>query len=244
MCVCILFFIAADGTINLYKQSIGMIPFNLSQKSNQICSYFNKYHTFNDHAKGVSDVSWSNDNRYIVSCSDDQLIIVWDINKLKPVQVLPYPFLYEHSIFTSKRNSNTKDSKDSKDNKMDDIIGNHSAIDYYPFNLYSYYKTIRDTSKLYEYENKHNNYILNCCFNTYGNIIGSGSLDNNVNLWDLRNGKLIDNIRAHSDLITSISFSNDSTILITSSLDGLIRGWDLLMTGILSTKNISNIYSD
>jgi len=36
-------------------------------------------HTFQGHAEGISDVSWSIDGDYLASASDDKTIIIWSL---------------------------------------------------------------------------------------------------------------------------------------------------------------------
>ena len=58
------------------------------------------------HSKGICDFVWSNDNHYLCSCSDDNLIIIWDVCKAKPIKTLP-----SKQIRMPQSNSNTNDSK-------------------------------------------------------------------------------------------------------------------------------------
>lgn len=44
------------------------------------------------HFKGINDVTWSFDSRYIATASDDYLILMWDISTVKELFI--YLFIY------------------------------------------------------------------------------------------------------------------------------------------------------
>lgn len=54
----------------------------------------------------------------------------------------------------------------------------------------------------------------------------SGSADENLRLWDVRQSQCLRIMAAHSDPLTSVNFSRDGTVIVSGSHDGLIRLWD------------------
>lgn len=57
---------AADGTIKVW----GALDGKLDQ-------------TLEGHTKGISDVAWSSDSRYLCSASDDKTLKIWDVNTVR-----------------------------------------------------------------------------------------------------------------------------------------------------------------
>jgi len=72
----------------------------------------------------------------------------------------------------------------------------------------------------------HHNYIHCLALSPKGTILGSGSSDEAVFLWDVRAGRLMRSIPAHSDPVSGIDFCCDGTLVVSCSTDGLIRVWD------------------
>lgn len=72
----------------------------------------------------------------------------------------------------------------------------------------------------------HTHHINSVDYNFKGNLIVSGSADENVRIWDVKQSKCLRILAAHSDPVTAVHFSPDGTIIVSASHDGLIRLWD------------------
>jgi WD40 repeat protein len=55
-------------------------------------------------------------------------------------------------------------------------------------------------------------------------VIGSGT-DNQIRLWDIRSGKILQTIKGHQGKITSLLFSPNNKFFISSSTDHTARMW-------------------
>jgi WD40 repeat protein len=53
----------------------------------------------------------------------------------------------------------------------------------------------------------------------------SGSFDETVRTWDVREGRCLRELPAHSDPVTSVDFLRDGSMIASSSYDGLCRIW-------------------
>lgn len=63
-------------------------------------------------------------------------------------------------------------------------------------------------------------------FSPNGKTIGSGSLDNQVRLWDANRGITTFVLNGHSDRVNTIVFSPDGRLLASGSRDKTVRLWD------------------
>ncbi|WP_083782443.1 WD40 repeat domain-containing protein [Nostoc punctiforme] len=68
-------------------------------------------------------------------------------------------------------------------------------------------------------------------------IIGCGSDDNTIRLWDLNNGQLLSYPFEHTKSVRSISFTPKGNGLISGGDDATIRVWDLRTSQELLTFN-------
>ncbi|KAI9771171.1 MAG: hypothetical protein M1840_002522 [Geoglossum simile] len=60
-----------------------------------------------------------------------------------------------------------------------------------------------------------------------GNEIYSGSIDNDIKVWDLRKKAVAYSLLGHTDTITSLNISPDSQTLLSNSMDSSVRTWDI-----------------
>lgn len=72
----------------------------------------------------------------------------------------------------------------------------------------------------------HSNYVYQIAFAPKGNILVSGSYDEAVFLWDVRQARVMKSLPAHSDPVNGVDFIWDGTMIVSCSTDGLIRIWD------------------
>lgn len=60
-----------------------------------------------------------------------------------------------------------------------------------------------------------------------GNELYSGSIDNDIKVWDLRKKQVAYSLIGHTDTITSLAVSPDSQTLLSNSHDSTVRTWDI-----------------
>ena len=68
--------------------------------------------------------------------------------------------------------------------------------------------------------------IYAATFSPDGTHLVSAGDDNRVLVWDLRNGKILKELRGHTDTLYSVAFSRDSSMLVSGGLDNSIRVWN------------------
>jgi Prp8 binding protein len=64
-------------------------------------------------------------------------------------------------------------------------------------------------------------------FNDAGDMVFSGSVDNQITGWDLRNLEPSMRLQGHTDTITGIRLSPDGTQMLSNSMDHTVRVWDV-----------------
>lgn len=60
-----------------------------------------------------------------------------------------------------------------------------------------------------------------------GNEIFTGSVDNEIKVWDLRKQSVSYTLRGHTDIITSLAVSPDGQSLLSNAMDNTVRTWDV-----------------
>lgn len=62
-------------------------------------------------------------------------------------------------------------------------------------------------------------------FSPNGELLASGSLDDTVWLWQVKDGKLLSTLKGHTGTVFSVTFSPDGSTLPSGSGDGTVRLW-------------------
>ncbi|KAF8860751.1 WD40 repeat-like protein [Acephala macrosclerotiorum] len=157
------------------------------------------------HKKGVAQVRFSPDGRWIASCSADGTIKVWDAATGKHMRTLEGHLAGVSTIAWSSDSNTIASGSDDKTIRL----------------------WHRATGKAYPAPlSGHHNYVYSLAFSPKGNMLVSGSYDEAVFLWDLRQRRLMRSLPAHSDPVGGVDFIRDGTLVCSCSTDGLTRVWD------------------
>jgi len=71
----------------------------------------------------------------------------------------------------------------------------------------------------------HGNYVRSVAFSPDGNTLASGSSDQTIKLWRVRDGRLMKTITGHGNWVRSVAFSPDGNTLASGSYDNTIKLW-------------------
>lgn len=58
-------------------------------------------------------------------------------------------------------------------------------------------------------------------------MVGSGSDDKEIKLWDLNSGRCIRTFKEHKDSVYCVTFSPDGTMIASASDDSSIKIWNI-----------------
>ena len=162
------------------------------------------------HKHAVLDVEWSYDGSRVVSGSADKSVMVWDAESGQRIK----KWLHRGVVnaVSSSRHSNN-------------IVA--SASDDKSVRLWDDRTTSSSTSNA-DLVMSHPFQCTAVAMNGDGTGVFSGGLDGVIREWDLRTGKVRQELEGHSDTITGLRMSVDGmSYLLSNAMDGQLRVWDI-----------------
>ncbi|KAL1981711.1 hypothetical protein VTN96DRAFT_2325 [Rasamsonia emersonii] len=163
------------------------------------------YGILTGHKGAVLDLQWSRDSRVIFSASADMTLASWDLETGQRIRRHMGHEEIINCLDISKRGQELLVSGSD-----DGYIGiwdprQKEALDFLETEFP----------------------ITAIAMSEAGNEIYSGSIDNDIKVWDIRKKAVVYTLVGHTDTISSLQVSPDSQMLLSNSHDSTVRTWDI-----------------
>ncbi|KAI8826680.1 WD40-repeat-containing domain protein [Fimicolochytrium jonesii] len=210
------------------------------------------------HTGPVYATSFSADQRYLVSSSEDQTARLWSLDTMSNVVVYKghnYPvwdasFSQQGWYFATASHDKT-----ARLWSCDHIyplrifVGHLADVDtvrFHPNGAYILTGSSDRTARLWNVQSGncvrsfrgHHGSVQTVAFAPDGRTIATAGDDRAIMLWDLSSGKRIKKMIGHTDMIYSLEFSQDGAILASGGADNTVRIWDVKKA---DTKEIGGV---
>lgn len=157
-----------------------------------------------DHTAAIIDVSFSADDRYFFSVSNDKKLLKWDISTFESELVKEFETKVNVLEICEGKNQlviATQDGKllsiDLEDNYNETILFSETR-----------------------------NQVVSIDFSSNSHYCAFGDLKGVLRIMDLNTLKIIDQITGHRSRIVDVDISNNDEFIATASLDGTVKIWD------------------
>lgn len=174
----------------------------------------NLYKVLREQTAGINSVSISPDSQIIASASNDKTVKLWDTEG-KLIQFLEPSF--------RDRVEEVHFSRDGEIIIAYSLADNQQIKKSYLINIWQ--KDGKQFKYLKSLEG-HKNHQQSFSFSDNYKEIACVSKEDNFNLWNVNNGKLLASFTGHNDWINSVIFSADGELIASASDDKSIKLWD------------------
>ncbi|KAI8073004.1 WD40-repeat-containing domain protein [Gongronella butleri] len=234
----------SDSFIKVWSLKGEKLPMDLNRHRERTGSDFKK---LVGHTGPVLGVSFSPDNKLLISCSADKTARLWSMQTFTnlvafkghnapiwDVEFGPFGFYFA----TASHDRTARLWSVDQIYPLRIFAGHLSDVDVVRFHPNSKYlltgssdRTARmwdiTTGKTVRVFTGHRGAIKALAVAPNGQWIATGGDDHLILLWDLATGKRIKTMTGHTSTIYSLQFSQDSTVLVSGGADDTVRVWDI-----------------
>ncbi|GAA5808931.1 hypothetical protein MFLAVUS_002330 [Mucor flavus] len=200
------------------------------------------------HAGPVYGLSFSHDNKYLISCSEDQTVRLWSLDTFTnlvcykshnypiwDVDFGPYGFYFA----TASHDKTARLWSCDHVNPLRIFAGHLSdvnAVRFHPNSKYVVTASSDRTARLWDVQRGtcvrvftgHTGSVNTVAVSPNGRLMASAGEDKSIIIWDLATGKRLKSMTGHTGFIYCVSFNSESTVLVSGSADGTVRVWDVI----------------
>ena len=222
---------------------------------------------YKGHEGDVNTAKYNSDESRIVSASDDNTAIIWDVNTGEKIKTLKSRRLF-WIYFKKAHTAEINDAIFSPDGKTIITAGNDNLIIYWnaedgkiihkveahkdrinslefsPDSTLIVSTSNDNTMKTWNAETGElvNSYsfssnIKHATYNSDGSILAAGDSDGFISLFDTKTNLKINKIKAHKLAVNHLSFSPDDSRIVSASFDQTAKIWD-----VASGKRLQTIH--
>ncbi|KAI8644361.1 WD40-repeat-containing domain protein [Parasitella parasitica] len=201
------------------------------------------------HAGPVYGLSFSHDNQYLISCSEDQTVRLWSLESFTnlvcykshnypiwDVEFGPHGFYFA----TASLDKTARLWSCDHVNPLRIFAGHLSDVNtvrFHPNSKYIVTGSSDNTARLWDVQRGtcvrvftgHTGSVHAVAISPNGRLMASGGEDQSIMLWDLGSGKRLKTMTGHTGFIYTVSFNSESTVLVSGGADGTVRAWDVKM---------------
>ncbi|CAG8678076.1 6516_t:CDS:10 [Cetraspora pellucida] len=199
------------------------------------------------HSGPIFGLSFSPDNKYLVSCSEDRTVRLWSTDTYTNVvcykghnsPVWDVDFSPHGFYFATAGHDRTARLWSCDHIYPLRIFAGHlsdvDCVKFHPNSKYVITGSVDKSVRMWDVQrgscfrifSGHVGGIYCMSVSPDGRILASGGEDKTIMLWDLGSGKLLKKMTGHADVIYSLDFSKEGTILASGSADNTVRLWDV-----------------
>jgi transcription initiation factor TFIID subunit 5 len=203
--------------------------------------------TLRGHSGPVYASSWSPDNQFLLSCSEDSSVRLWNVatgtnlvayrGHNYPVWDVAFsPLGYYFATASYDRTARLWTTSSLTPHRV--FAGHLSDVNCVRFHPNCHYtitgstdKTVRmwdvSTGEPVRIFTGHFDAVRTVAISPDGQIAASAGDDRQIMLWDLASARLIRRLHGHTGRIYSLDFSAEGSLLASGSHDGTVRLWDI-----------------
>ncbi|KAF9286139.1 Transcription initiation factor TFIID subunit 5 [Mortierella alpina] len=199
------------------------------------------------HAGPVFGASFSPDNKYLITCSEDKTARLWSTSTLSNLVCYKghnYPvwdvdFGPQGFYFATASHDRTARLWSCDHIYPLRIFAGHlsdvDVVKFHPNSKYVVTGSSDRTARLWDIQRGtcvrvftgHIGPVHAIAMSPDGRMMASAGDDRSIQLWDLGSGKRMKKMTGHQGVIYSLNFSQDGSILVSGSADCTVRAWDV-----------------